>query len=123
VGASDTAVIQRSSVLKLQHQIYWPVDQDGEDHLRWIRELYQRMYQGTGGVPVPDGHGGQHTTDGCYIGYPDVDLSDPEGNGSGVPWSTLYYGRHYSGLQDIKRNWDPLDIFHHRQSIRPKGLS
>ncbi|MEV4258268.1 FAD-binding oxidoreductase [Spirillospora sp. NPDC049652] len=123
VGASDTAVIQRSSVLKLQHQIYWPVDRDGEGHLRWIRELYQRMYQGTGGVPVPDGHGGQHTTDGCYIGYPDVDLSDPEWNGSDVPWSTLYYGRHYSGLQDIKRNWDPLDIFHHRQSIRPKGLS
>ncbi|TMQ94560.1 FAD-binding oxidoreductase [Actinomadura soli] len=114
----DTAVIQRSSVLKLQHQIYWPAGQDGDDHLRWIRELYQRMYQGTGGVPVPDGHQGQHTTDGCYIGYPDVDLSDPRWNTSTVPWSELYYGRHYGKLQDVKLRWDPLDIFRHRQSVQ-----
>lgn len=111
---ADTAVAQRDSILKLQHQIYWPENENGEDHLRWIRELYRNMYPG--GVPAPN-----NVTDGCFINYPDVDLSDPAWNTSGVPWSTLYYGSKYERLQEIKKRWDPTNVFRHRQSIEPPG--
>jgi hypothetical protein len=112
VRPEETAMAQRDSIMKLQHQIYWPQDQDGTDHLRWIRALYRNMYPG--GVPVPG-----ETTDGCYINYPDLDLSDPAWNTSGVPWSTLYYGGNYPRLQRAKRRWDPRDVFRHGQSIEP----
>ncbi|PNG20774.1 FAD-binding oxidoreductase, partial [Streptomyces cahuitamycinicus] len=68
-----TAVPQRSSVLKLQYQVYWTWDKDAdrngvydyrdaerdadiaEPHLKWIRDFYQDVYHKTHGVPaVPD---------------------------------------------------------------------
>ncbi|MET7335168.1 FAD-binding oxidoreductase [Nonomuraea sp. NPDC005650] len=116
VPVEDTAVAQRSSILKLQHQIYWPVDKDGTDHLRWIRKLYQDMYAATGGVPASPAPARPSVTDGCYIGYPDVDLNDRPGEEIDR-WSTLYYGSHYEALQRVKDRWDPRDIFRHQQSI------
>ncbi|MFI9772965.1 FAD-dependent oxidoreductase [Streptomyces sp. NPDC052415] len=72
VRPADTAVRQRSSILKVQYQTYWQwtTDADGDGaadwrdaliadavpdaapHLQWIRQFYQAMYQDTGGVPV-----------------------------------------------------------------------
>ncbi|MBT2208831.1 FAD-binding oxidoreductase [Actinomadura sp. NEAU-AAG7] len=117
VAAGETAVSQRDSILKLQHQVYWPASVNGADQLRWIRELYRDMYRDTGGVPVNAPYASA-PTDGCYIGYPEVDLSDPVWNTSEVPWSTLYYGADYARLQDAKRVWDPRNVFRHRQSVR-----
>ncbi|MCG5213791.1 FAD-binding oxidoreductase [Streptosporangium sp. KLBMP 9127] len=110
----DTATVQRDSVMKLQHQAYWPAGQTGDDQLRWIRSLYRDMYPY--GVPAHSAH-----TDGCYIGYPDVDLGSPEWNTSGVPWSTLYYGTNYARLQRAKKRWDPNNVFRHAQSVEPSG--
>jgi len=50
-------------------------------------------------------------TDGCFINYPDVDLPSS--------WPALYYKADYPELQRVKARWDPLNIFHHRQSIVP----
>ncbi|MGW2491945.1 BBE domain-containing protein [Streptomyces sp. NPDC001606] len=136
-----TAVAQRSSVLKLQYQTYWTWDKDANHdgvhdyrdaladpfiaapHLDWIRRFYGAVYEGSGGVPaVPDsaGPGPGHTTDGCYIGYCDADLSNPEFNppANGQPWHRLYYKDNYARLQRTKAHWDPRDIFRHRQSVR-----
>ncbi|HEX2315936.1 MAG TPA: FAD-binding oxidoreductase [Thermomonospora sp.] len=114
-----TAVRQRSSILKLQHQVYWPIGESGDDHLRWIRTLYRDMYRRTGGVPLPESEQqGPPVTDGCYIGYPDVDLDDPAWNTSGVPSPTLYHGEDHALLQRVKERWDPLNVFRHRQSVR-----
>jgi hypothetical protein len=52
---------------------------------------------------VPDA-----TMDGCYIGYPDVDLVD---------WQHLYYKGNYPTLQQAKARWDPGDVFNHAQSV------
>ncbi|WP_119080931.1 BBE domain-containing protein [Chitinophaga alhagiae] len=52
------------------------------------------------------------------INHPDTDLADPAWNQSGVPWHTLYYKENYARLQQVKRNWDPLNVFHHALSIR-----
>ncbi|ASU86251.1 hypothetical protein CDO52_15320 [Nocardiopsis gilva YIM 90087] len=112
VKPGETAVPQRDSILKLQHQVYWQNDTDGALHIEWLRKLYQNMYTKTGGVPIPN-----ETTDGCYISYPDVDLSSNTWNKSGVPWSTLYYGDDYPRLQQAKDRWDPNNVFSHAQSI------
>lgn len=101
VAPGETAVPQRSSIMKLQYQTYWTDPADDEVNLAWIRGLYERMYGPRG--PLPDA-----IMDGCYVNYPDVDLED---------WQCLYYKDDYARLQAVKGRWDPLDVFHHEQSI------
>ncbi|MGW7051458.1 FAD-dependent oxidoreductase [Streptomyces sp. NPDC054887] len=140
VGEKDTAVPQRSSVMKLQYQVYWNWDTDADEngvydyrdaeadpgiaapHLRWIRKFYQDVYAPTGGVPVVVDPALPATkdanTDGCYINYPDVDLLDEQHlNTSRQPWHQLYYKDSYKRLQQTKKRWDPHNIFRHAQSI------
>ncbi|MGW1378378.1 FAD-dependent oxidoreductase [Streptomyces sp. NPDC002446] len=141
--SGDTAVYQRSSVLKLQYQTYWSWQRDANldgvadhqdaeidpsiaaPHLRWIREFYRDVYKETGGVPVlapaePPACGEPApVTDGCYINYPDTDLDDPEWNTSGQPAHRLYYGSNYQRLQEVKEFWDPRNVFRHAQSVQP----
>ncbi|TYC13906.1 FAD-binding oxidoreductase [Actinomadura syzygii] len=113
-----TAARQRDSILKLQYQVYWTKNDPAEDlHLSWIRDTYKATFATTGGVPVADGD----VTDGCYIGYPDVDLNGEPWNESDQSWETLYYKDGYRKLQEVKRHWDPRDVFRHTQSIRPNG--
>ncbi|MGW3012351.1 FAD-dependent oxidoreductase [Streptomyces sp. NPDC001219] len=142
--SGDTAVYQRSSVLKLQYQTYWSWQRDANDdgvadqhdaeadpsiaapHLRWIREFYREVYQDTGGVPILAPTGGaaagepDPVTDGCYINYPDTDLDDPEWNRSGQSSHRLYYGENYPRLQAVKAYWDPRNVFRHAQSVQPR---
>lgn len=113
VASDATAVPQRDSVLKLQYQAYWSEPDEADAKLAWIRGIYGDVYAGTGGVPVPG-----EVTDGCYVNYPDIDLADPEWNRSDVPWHDLYYKEGYARLQQVKRNYDPGDIFRHAQSVR-----
>ncbi|MGW7411132.1 FAD-binding oxidoreductase [Streptomyces sp. NPDC054863] len=113
-SASDTAVAQRDSVMKITYETYWNDRADDAPNIDWVRNAYRAVYADTGGVPVPNEH-----TDGCYINYPDADISDPEFNTSRVPWTELYYKGNYQRLQRTKRTWDPHNVFRHRQSIRP----
>jgi FAD/FMN-containing dehydrogenase len=145
VASCDTAVYQRSSVLKLQYQVYWSwkedANQDGvadyldsiadpsiaEPHLDWIRNFYSDVYSATDGVPVladpslrPED---RHNTDGCYINYPDRDLGGHDFPGSADqphPWHSLYYGDNYARLQRAKALWDPHQVFRHAQSVTPQ---
>jgi FAD/FMN-containing dehydrogenase len=98
----ETAVPQRSSAMKLQYQDYWLDPAQDEENLDWIRRFYGEMYGPKGPWP-------SDALDGCFVNYPDVDL---EG------WEYLYYKESYSRLQRAKELCDPLDVFHHRQSIK-----
>lgn len=112
VPATATAVAQRDSVFKVLFQVFWSDQTDDAVNLGWIRESYRDVYASTGGVPVPN-----DVTDGCFINYPDTDLSDPAWNMSGVPWYTLYYKDNYPRLQRVKAKWDPRNIFRHTQGV------
>jgi FAD/FMN-containing dehydrogenase len=101
VASDATAIPQRSSILKLQYQTYWTKESQTAENLAWINAFYRDMY-GEGG-PRPDG-----TMDGCYVNYPDMDLRD---------WQHLYYIGNYPKLRRVKGMWDPLNVFHHGQSI------
>ncbi len=116
VAPGATASVHRDSAFKALWGIFWSDPAREADSLAWIRESYRDVFAGTGGVPVPSA-----ATDGCYVNYPDADLGDPRWNTSPVPWHQLYYGSNYPRLQRVKRDWDPGDVFRHRQSVRPEG--
>lgn len=112
--ASDTAVAQRDSALKVQYQVYWPSQSSDERHIGWLRSLYYAVYSDKDGVPISD-----DDTDGCYVNYPDVDLNDTLWNRSDYTWAELYYKDNYPDLRRIKSRWDPDNVFRHAQSIEP----
>jgi hypothetical protein len=66
----------------------WLDPQDELKNLTWVRTFYRDLFAESGGVPVPGA-----AYDGAFINHPDVDLTDPALNTSGVPWHTLYYYR------------------------------
>lgn len=131
VASDATAVPQRSSLLKLQFQTYWNnasrvgEEQNGryatqqDAHLRWIHDLYEQTYAASGGTPDPskDSTG---IVDGCYANYPDSDLgTQNDGRLDQALW--LYYldnfRKNSRNLVAVKRYWDPVNVFHHAQSI------
>lgn len=113
--ARDTAIPQRSSVMKLQYQTYWQDARDDGFRLKGIRDTYAGVYStavadaGHQGTPFPNDH-----YDGCYMNYPDADLLAYE------YWPQLYFGTGdlYPFLQGVKRKYDPHNVFHHAMSIR-----
>lgn len=107
-----TANAQRSSAFKMCFQTFWAEKKDDDFYLGWVRELYEDFFAKTGGVPVLD-----ERTDGCYINYPDRDVADPKRNTSGVPWQRLYYKDNYPRLQQVKKRYDPADVFRHSLSV------
>ncbi|WP_406739035.1 FAD-binding protein [Streptomyces sp. NBC_00853] len=109
-----TANAQRSSIFKMCFQTFWQEESEDAFYLGWLRDLYEDFFSATGGVPLID-----DSTDGCYINYPDRDVTDPRRNRSGVPWQTLYYKENYPRLQQVKRKYDPSDFFRHSMSIKP----
>jgi FAD binding domain-containing protein/berberine-like enzyme len=113
VAQNATASAHRDSAFKLLWMVMWNTTVDDGKNLDWIRKFYREMYVDTGGVPVPN-----TVTDGCYINYADIDLSDPEFNKSRAPWYQLYYKENYPRLQKVKARWDPRNIFRHGQSIQ-----
>lgn len=114
VKPGDTATAQRGAVMKAVFQSIWTEEGEDAANLTWVRGFYRDVYSATGGAPVPD-----DVNDGCYINYPDNDMADPAWNGSGVPWSTLYYRDNYPRLQRVKARWDPRGVFRHPLSIEP----
>jgi hypothetical protein len=110
-----TSVAQRSSVIKMQPMAFWSKPEEDDAHGQWLKDFYTDMYSGPDsdpkhpGTPYPSDH-----YEGCYINYPDKDmLAYPY-------WPELYYGVDglYPFLQEVKRKYDPNNIFHHAMSIR-----
>jgi hypothetical protein len=91
---------------------WWSSSSDDDANLAWLRETYSGLFPRTGGYPVSNAQ-----TDGCYINMPDLDITDPQQNRSGVPWHAFYYGGNYPRLQRVKAKYDPLSKFQHPQSI------
>ena len=110
-----TSIPQRASVMKLQWQSYWGQAEDDAGRTQWLKEFYSDLYSGPDAdtqhkeTPYPNDR-----YEGCYINYPDKDMLDY------TFWPQLYYGDQglYPFLQDVKRRYDPNNIFHHAMSVR-----
>lgn len=112
VGSGDTASAQRDSFFKGLFQSFWSSADDDDTNIGWTRDVYGEVFSASGGYPVPGA-----AADGCYINYPDADITDLKVNTTGVPWYTLYYKGNYPRLQRIKAAYDPRNTFRHSQSI------
>jgi FAD binding domain/Berberine and berberine like len=113
---AETAIPQRSSIMKLQFQTYWANPADDAARQQWMSDFYTDLYSGPDAHPSYKGtpyHNDRY--EGCYINYPDKDML------SYTYWPQLYYGEHdlYPFLQSVKRRYDPNNIFHHAMSVRP----
>ncbi|SDP84583.1 FAD/FMN-containing dehydrogenase [Actinopolyspora xinjiangensis] len=113
VAPDATASAQRDSAFKVLVESFWSRKSDDSANVNWCRSIYNGIFAEKGGYPVPDDR-----ADGCYINYPDMDITDPEHNKSGVPWYKLYYKNNYPKLQRVKKNYDPTNFFRHSQSIK-----
>lgn len=47
-------------------------------------------------------------TGGAYVNYPDLNLKN---------WQQAYWGENFARLQDVKRKYDPDNVFNHKHSI------
>ncbi|GAA3761807.1 FAD-dependent oxidoreductase [Terriglobus aquaticus] len=111
--AEDTAIPQRSSVMKLQYQSYWQTPEDDAPRLAAIRDTYNAVYSVS---DIPERYKGTpfgcSRYEGCYINYPDADMLQH------AHWTELYYGKTYPFLQAVKRTYDPHNIFHNAMSVQ-----
>jgi hypothetical protein len=112
--AHETSVPQRSSVMKLQFQMYWQKPEEDAARLKYFDEMYTDIYSAN----VQGKHAGTPfegaNYEGCYINYPDVDMARYDF------WPQLYYGTGdlYPFLKKVKRKYDPHNVFHNSMSIR-----
>jgi FAD/FMN-containing dehydrogenase len=111
---NDTAIVQRSSIMKLQWQSYWRGEEEDAAHLKFMDEFYTGVYTGSHvpaeyqGTPLGERY------EGCYMNYADADMLRYS------YWPQLFYGTGdlYPFLQQVKRRYDPNNIFHSSMSVR-----
>ncbi len=99
VGASETAFVHRSAVACAQYSITYPTTQPGPSTTAaassWLEHLHDLF------SPVSQG---------SYQNYIDPTLAN---------WEQAYYGANLPRLQQVKRHYDPDNVFHFAQSIPP----
>ena len=94
VAPDATAVYLREARFFLQYDGYWVAPQDAAPTMAWVRQMRTAM---------------QPYTQGAYVNYVDSDLTDP---------LQEYYGPNLPRLRDVKRRYDPDNVFNFPQSIR-----
>ena len=97
VGASETAFVHRNAVSCAQYSVTFasapPTPSAQSAASAWLRNLQQTF------APVAQG---------SYQNYIDPTLAD---------WQQAYYGSNLPRLRQVKRAYDPDDMFHFAQSI------
>jgi FAD/FMN-containing dehydrogenase len=99
VGSSETAFSHRNSPFNLLIVGIWPDPADTDAHVGWVRKLWQEM---------------QPYSSGVYVNY----LGQEEEEGRErirAAYDPAVYGR----LADLKRKYDPNNLFRMNQNIAP----
>lgn len=89
-----TAFAHRGSTHYVSLISLWQEDADAPENVDWVDRFCEDLR------PALTGE--------VYQNYADKDLAD---------WPTAYYGAHYPRLQEVKRQYDPDNVFRHGQSI------
>ncbi|HSZ85236.1 MAG TPA: BBE domain-containing protein, partial [Puia sp.] len=76
-------------------QTYWDNEKEGKQQMLRF-EMIQQMFNEMG-------------VDAQYCNYPDINFSN---------YASLYYGKNYQKLQQIKNKYDPYNLIRHEQSIK-----
>jgi FAD/FMN-containing dehydrogenase len=112
--AHDTAIAQRSSIMKLQWQCYWQDKEQDASRLKFMDDFYTAVYTGPHVSPKHQGTPFGERYEGCYMNYADADMIRYS------YWPQLFYGTAdlYPLLQKVKKLYDPNNIFHSSMSVR-----
>jgi FAD/FMN-containing dehydrogenase len=98
VGADETAFAYRHATFATVIVCAWPDPANDAERIQWVRDYYQ--------ATAP------HSEPGGYVNFM---AEDDQGK---VPAN---YGGHYALLTEIKRTYDPGNLFHLNQNIPPAG--
>jgi FAD/FMN-containing dehydrogenase len=96
VPADATAFGHRDAAYDLVIAAIWAEPAEQDTHITWARSFWDAMRP--------------HSTEDVYVNY----LSD-----EGDDRVRAAYGHHYQRLAQLKRTYDPDNIFHHNQNIKP----
>jgi FAD/FMN-containing dehydrogenase len=99
VGATETAFPHRTVGYNFLAVGEWLEASATAANVAWARETYAAM--------VP------HFTAGRYVNYLNADEAAEAGAGSAA------FGPNWKRLQDVKRRYDPDNVFHLNQNIKP----
>jgi hypothetical protein len=80
-------------MLIVQYDGYWVAPQDAGPTMAWVEQMRTAM---------------QPYTQGAYVNYVDSQIPDA---------LRAYYGANLERLVEVKRRYDPDDVFHFPQSI------
>jgi FAD/FMN-containing dehydrogenase len=111
----DTAIAQRSSIMKLQWQCYWQDKDQDAGRLKFMDDFYTAVYTAPSAPGEYRGTPFGERYEGCYMNYADADMLRYS------YWPQLFYGTGdlYPFLQQVKKRYDPNNIFHSSMSVRP----
>jgi FAD/FMN-containing dehydrogenase len=99
VASDATAYVHRSSLATMQYSANWVASSPQSvvvANRQWIETAWRSMRQ--------------YVSGGAYLNYADPDLAD---------WQQAYWGSNFTRLTEVKRDYDPRNVFHFPQSVPP----
>lgn len=99
ISADATAFVHRNALFSIQYTASWNANDNSSvvsANASWLKSTWQAMR------PYVSGE--------AYQNYIDPDLAD---------WKQAYYGANLARLQQVKKTYDPTNLFHFAQSIPP----
>lgn len=98
IAPEETAYYHRRAPFAFEYVSRWQEESGEREGVTWVEQLRNAL------LPY---------TVGDYVNFPDLLIKD---------WPEAYYGRNLRRLQEVKTEYDPLNVFHFPQSIPPLGL-
>jgi FAD/FMN-containing dehydrogenase len=96
IGSDETAFGHRDSNFATVIAGMWPDPAENESNIKWVRDYYDAV--------------APHSEEGGYINFAADD------DQARVP---VNYGANYARLVEVKRKYDPDNLFHMNQNIKP----
>ncbi|HEY2053047.1 MAG TPA: FAD-binding oxidoreductase [Solirubrobacterales bacterium] len=100
LGDGDTAFPDRGSLYSFNVYARWPLDEEDEPHIAWVRRAFDRL----------DDHAG----DGVYVNF-----FNPEDGGDQDRVLQAFGRERYDKLARLKRRYDPTNLFSLNPNIYP----